>query len=220
MHEFLADMAASGNLSKVVLMTFSEFGRRVYENNSFGTDHGAGNCMFVMGGKVNSGVYGGQPNLEEDSLLDGSLSHAIDFRSVYARIAQDWLKGDAEALFGADDFNDPVLDIQGGMEQLPIFDLAPPTIGDVNGDLNVDAIDIQFVINGALGQETGMETDINADEQTNAVDVQLVINAALGKKSIAKRNTAVPKSRAPRKRGNTPRLAGPVPEHMLGKKLR
>ena len=178
---FLLDMEASGNLDRVVLMTFSEFGRRVEENGSSGTDHGAANCLFVMGGSTIGGIYGGQPDLE--TLQGGNLVHQVDFRSVYSRVLQDWLAVTPEPIFGTSDFNDPVLDIQGGMAKIPIFEVEtppPPLVGDVNADDSVDAIDIQYVINGALGQTVPVDTDINDDGDTNAVDVQTVINAALG----------------------------------------
>ena len=90
-HAFLREMELSGNLNRVVLMTFSEFGRRVGENGSKGTDHGAGNCLFVMGGQVNGGVYGGQPDLREQNLIKGNLKYRIDFRSVYSQIVEGWI---------------------------------------------------------------------------------------------------------------------------------
>ena len=119
---FMGDMNSSGHKNRVVLMTFSEFGRRPQENGSDGTDHGTANCLFVMGNAVNGGVYGGQPDL--DDLLSGNqggnLKHEIDFRSVYSVILNDWLNVDPSLIFGAD-FTDPAFDIQGGISQLPII---------------------------------------------------------------------------------------------------
>jgi uncharacterized protein (DUF1501 family) len=124
---FMGDMYSSGNRNRVVLMTFSEFGRRPQENGSDGTDHGTANCLFVMGNSVNGGVYGGQPDLND--LLagnqGGNLKHAIDFRSVYSVILNDWLSVDPSLIFGADYVN-PAFDIQGGMGQLPIINPNPP----------------------------------------------------------------------------------------------
>jgi len=97
-HAFLTEMDISGNLDRVLLMTFSEFGRRVAENASMGTDHGAASCMFVAGGGVNAGVYGGQPNLT--NLIKGNLRHTVDFRSVYARIIETWFNSSASPIFG------------------------------------------------------------------------------------------------------------------------
>ncbi len=173
---FLKDMEASGNLDRVCIMTFSEFGRRVDENGSKGTDHGAGNSLFVMGGRVLGGVYGGQPNLSD--LIIGNLKHSVDFRSVYSRILLDWFNVDPEPIFGATDYNDPILNIQGGVAQIPIF----KAVGDVNGDGVVNAQDIQKVVNSAIGIENDPLTDLNNDGRTNAADVQLVINAAVAKR--------------------------------------
>jgi uncharacterized protein (DUF1501 family) len=97
---FLTEMELSGNIDRVLVMTFSEFGRRVKENGSGsrrGTDHGAANCLFVMGGQVRGGVYGGQPDLTD--LIKGNLKHKIDFRSVYAKVIEGWLGGRATTVF-------------------------------------------------------------------------------------------------------------------------
>lgn len=177
-HAFLADMEASGNLDRVVLMTFSEFGRRVAENNSSGTDHGTASSLFVMGGQVKGGVYGGQPDLAD--LLSGNLRHHIDFRSVYGRILQDWLEVDPEPIFGTADFKDPVLNIEGGMEELGFLGGGSEgLLGDVNDDGEVNVQDLQLVINDALARETSPATDVNEDTITDAADVQVVINAIL-----------------------------------------
>lgn len=173
---FLNDMDASGDLDRVCIMTFSEFGRRVDENGSKGTDHGGGNCLFVMGGGVVGGVYGDQPDLSD--LIIGNLKHNVDFRSVYSRILQDWFRVDPEPIFGETDYNDPILDIQGGMAKIPIFN----ALGDVNNDGVVNAQDIQKVVNTAIGIENDPLTDVNNDGRTNAADVQLVINAAVAKR--------------------------------------
>lgn len=101
---FLDEMEASGNLDKVMIMTFSEFGRRVEENSSLGTDHGAANSMMIFGGGINGGVYGGQPNLA--NLQRGNLRHDIDFRSVYSYVIEEWLGCDAEPIFGTTVYND------------------------------------------------------------------------------------------------------------------
>lgn len=87
---FFADLKQQGNDKRVVLMTFSEFGRRVAENASAGTDHGKASCMFVAGGGVKGGLYGSHPSLTE--LSQGDLSHTVDFRSVYADVLEGWLR--------------------------------------------------------------------------------------------------------------------------------
>jgi len=87
---FVADLKAQGNFNRVVLMTFSEFGRRVAENGSGGTDHGAAAPLFVTGGAVKAGFYGKTPSLTQ--LSNGDVIHNVDFRSVYATVLQNWLK--------------------------------------------------------------------------------------------------------------------------------
>ncbi len=87
---FFTDLKAQGNDRRVVLMTFSEFGRRVSENASAGTDHGRASCLFVAGGNVKGGLYGKQPSLTD--LDSGDLKHNVDFRGVYASVLEDWLK--------------------------------------------------------------------------------------------------------------------------------
>ncbi|MBI2421971.1 MAG: DUF1501 domain-containing protein [Candidatus Hydrogenedentes bacterium] len=113
---FLQDMADSGNLDRVLLLTFSEFGRRPQENGSNGTDHGTASCLFAMGGGVNGGVYGGQPNLAPltGGNQGGNLEHAVDFRSVYSIVLRDWLQVDPALIFGPD-FTNPAFNIAGGM---------------------------------------------------------------------------------------------------------
>lgn len=87
---FFTDLKQQGNDKRVVLMTFSEFGRRVAENASSGTDHGKASCLFVAGGGVKGGLYGKAPSLTE--LSQGDLNHTVDFRSVYANLLSGWLK--------------------------------------------------------------------------------------------------------------------------------
>lgn len=87
---FVADLKAQGNFGRVMVMTFSEFGRRVSENQSGGTDHGAAAPLFVIGGGVHGGVYGKQPSLTE--LHDGDLIYNVDFRNVYSSVLEHWLR--------------------------------------------------------------------------------------------------------------------------------
>jgi uncharacterized protein (DUF1501 family) len=187
LHNFLYEMSESGNLDRVLMLSFSEFGRRIAENGSSGTDHGAGNCLFALGGPIEKGVYGGQPQIDPDTvnLNNGSLGFEIDFRAVYARVINDWLAGDAEAVFGETDWAS--FDLASHVQEIPfIKDSTPqqPEPEDINSDGDVDATDVQLVVNGALGIPTnGADTDVNDDGETNATDVQRVINAALGIKT-------------------------------------
>ncbi len=95
---FLKEMRDTGNLDRVLILTFSEFGRRINENGSSGTDHGAANVMFAFGGGVNGGVFGGQPDLANP--LRGNLRHSVDFRSVYSAVIENWFGAQAAPVFG------------------------------------------------------------------------------------------------------------------------
>lgn len=95
---FFADLKAQGNYQRVTVMTFSEFGRRVGENASAGTDHGQGSCLFVAGGGVKGGIYGKEPSLSD--LNRGDLKFTTDFRRVYASLLDGWLKTDSGKILG------------------------------------------------------------------------------------------------------------------------
>ena len=86
---FYQDLAAHGDDGRVLTMTFSEFGRRVAENASRGTDHGEAAPLFLVGGGVKGGVYGRHPSL--DDLDNGDVKFTTDFRSVYATVLERWL---------------------------------------------------------------------------------------------------------------------------------
>lgn len=88
---FRDDMKEQGNTGRVLVMTFSEFGRRVSENASGGTDHGAAAPLFILGGKVKAGLLGACPSLAPADLFQGDLRHTVDFRSVYATLLERWL---------------------------------------------------------------------------------------------------------------------------------
>jgi len=96
---FVQDLEAHGVADRVVIMTWSEFGRRVAENGSGGTDHGAAAPMFVIGDPVKGGLYGEQPSLT-DTVDGGNLKFSTDFRSVYQTLIRDWLGGDSAAVLG------------------------------------------------------------------------------------------------------------------------
>jgi uncharacterized protein (DUF1501 family) len=95
---FYTDLAAHGNDKRVVMATFSEFGRRVGENASRGTDHGTASPLFVIGGTVKGGLYGSQPSL--DDLDNGNLKFGTDFRSVYAALLEHWLERPSAPIVG------------------------------------------------------------------------------------------------------------------------
>lgn len=85
---FRSALADAGRWDDVLVMTYSEFGRRAAENGSNGTDHGTAAPHFVLGAKVKGGFFGPAPDLAH--LVDGDLKHVIDYRSLYATAAQTW----------------------------------------------------------------------------------------------------------------------------------
>jgi uncharacterized protein (DUF1501 family) len=105
---FYQDLANQGLANETLIMSFSEFGRRISESSSAGTDHGAGNNVIVLGGSVKGGIYGtaadlnpysGNPTLESNG---NDITYQTDFRSIYATVADNWLQADSRALLGAD----------------------------------------------------------------------------------------------------------------------
>ena len=97
---FTADLKSNNRFEDVMIFTFSEFGRRVAQNASGGTDHGTANNMFLIsGGLQQKGILNALPNLAD--LQDGDLKHQVDFKQVYATILNKWLGADAEAILGA-----------------------------------------------------------------------------------------------------------------------
>ena len=105
---FFTDMDRIGRADDVVMLVFSEFGRRVTENTNLGTDHGTANNMYLIGKQVNGGHYGELPSLVD--LDDGNLVHTTDFRRVYATAISGWLGFDnTESL------------LRGRFEPFPVF---------------------------------------------------------------------------------------------------
>jgi uncharacterized protein (DUF1501 family) len=87
---FFADLREHNKSDNVIMLLFSEFGRRVHDNGS-GTDHGAGGVAFVLGEKVKGGHYGEMPSMKAEHLVQGDLDPNMDFRSVYSTILDKWL---------------------------------------------------------------------------------------------------------------------------------
>lgn len=99
MFAFQRDMEAKGLADRIVILTISEFGRRVAENGSRGTDHGTSTIQFALGTQVKGGLYGAYPSLSKlDS--NGNLIFTTDFRSSYATVLESWLQTDAKAILG------------------------------------------------------------------------------------------------------------------------
>ena len=97
---FAEEMKLAGVWDRMVILTFSEFGRKVIENGSSGTDHGAAESLFVMGGAVNGGQFFGQlPDLAEDARVRRhSLDYNTDFRTIYRSLLQNWMGVPASAM--------------------------------------------------------------------------------------------------------------------------
>lgn len=97
---FYKDLVQHGQADNVVIMTWSEFGRRVEENGSLGTDHGTAAPMFILGNAVNKGIYGEPPGLNN---LDhsGNLKYTVDFRSVYATVLDRWVGASSKDVLGS-----------------------------------------------------------------------------------------------------------------------
>jgi uncharacterized protein (DUF1501 family) len=104
---FLDDLQSAGLAQRVAVLTFSEFGRRVAENGSYGTDHGTAAPVFLAGPKVKAGLVGSTPSLVD--LQDGDLKMGIDFRRVYATVLEKWLDLPAKTA------------LAGTFEPLPLF---------------------------------------------------------------------------------------------------
>jgi uncharacterized protein (DUF1501 family) len=103
---FYMDLRNQGLLNDTLVLQFSEFGRRINENGSQGTDHGAAGLMMAIGGAVRGGIYGTaaslDPNPDNPTLENsgGDVRFETDFRAVYARVLDGWLGADAVSLLG------------------------------------------------------------------------------------------------------------------------
>jgi len=95
--DFFDDLKEHNATENVVLLLFTEFGRRVHDNGS-GTDHGAGGAAFVIGDAIKGGLYGEYPSLAEEKLMDGDLHFNNDFRGLYATLLEDWLDLDSKPI--------------------------------------------------------------------------------------------------------------------------
>ena len=106
---FYNDLSNQGQLSQTLILQFSEFGRRISENGSGGTDHGAASTLFAIGGSVRGGIYGTAPSLNNNDVSNptlenngGDVRFDTDFRSVYARVIDNWLDGNSVSVLDGD----------------------------------------------------------------------------------------------------------------------
>ena len=98
-NDFLADLSEHNASDEVVIMVYSEFGRRVRDNGT-GTDHGAAGVAFVIGDRVNGGMYGTYPSLKQGDLSQGDLNPNYDFRGFYSSLVEGWLGLDPVPIVG------------------------------------------------------------------------------------------------------------------------
>ncbi len=128
---FYADLAASGDAERTLAVTFSEFGRRVAENGSDGTDHGTAAPLFLFGPKAVGGLYGDGPDL---GTLDrtGNIAHETDFRQIYATLLQSWFGLDAATTTGI---------LGGDYQPLALLDTSPPVASGPTPEADALALD-------------------------------------------------------------------------------
>ena len=106
--DFFQDIRDHDASDNVVMLVFTEFGRRIRDNGS-GCDHGAGGGSFIIGDRVNGGLYAEYPSLDLDKQTDGDMAHTYDFRGLYTTLLEQWMDVEAAPIVG------------GHYEQLPIF---------------------------------------------------------------------------------------------------
>ena len=104
----MRDLERIGRAKDVTLLVFSEFGRRVPENTSLGTDHGTANHVYLVGQGVKGGHHGQAPNLNALN-AEGNVVHTTDFRRVYASVMENWMGANSQAL------------LNGRFDTLPVF---------------------------------------------------------------------------------------------------
>jgi uncharacterized protein (DUF1501 family) len=116
---FQDDLALLGLEEKVLTMTFTEFGRRVHSNASYGTDHGSATPIFLFGKGLKGGILGTNPDLSD--LNQGNLKYAIDYRNVYTSVVQDWFGASDAAMqaTGFDEWTSSKLDLFGSPTGIP-----------------------------------------------------------------------------------------------------
>ena len=98
--DFFADLREHDAADEVVMLVFSEFGRRIRDNGN-GTDHGSGGGAFLIGERVNGGFYSDYPSMEPSKQLNGDLSFNNDFRSLYSSVLDQWLGIDPKVILNS-----------------------------------------------------------------------------------------------------------------------
>jgi hypothetical protein len=114
---FYQDLIALGVADRVAGLCFSEFGRRVRENASLGTDHGTAAPLFMFGKPITGGIHGHQPSLTD--LENGDLKHVFDYRQIYASLLEQWLMGDSTQILGGAFSTVPIVKASTKVEDRP-----------------------------------------------------------------------------------------------------
>ena len=97
--DFYHDLSQNAASDNLILLVFTEFGRRVHDNGS-GTDHGSGGVAFIIGDQIKGGLYGQYPSLAPDQLLEGDLHYNNDFRGLYSTLLEQWMGLDPQPIVG------------------------------------------------------------------------------------------------------------------------
>ncbi len=140
---FMADMATYGKANQVTGMTFSEFGRRVLQNASYGTDHGTAAPVIFFGGALNGGVYGSSPSLPATPTSNTQVNMQYDFRQLYATILQKWMCVSATQ-------SQSLLNITSTLNTpVPLFNSValPNESIDISASWNGNAAEVDFFVN-------------------------------------------------------------------------
>lgn len=155
---FLQDIERLGRMADVTIMTFSEFGRRLAQNGSGGSDHGIAAPMLLLGGSLNSGLHGTYPSLTD--LSNGDLKMHVDFRSVYQAVLQSWLNVPSSGILGG---TFPALDLFGDP-------CSPrPNVGISVAPAGPDQLNVTVTAGNKPGQSTNRLKTLAFSAATNAV---------------------------------------------------
>jgi uncharacterized protein (DUF1501 family) len=163
--------------NRVVGMTFSEFGRRIKENDSFGTDHGTAAPLFVFGTCINTSIYGKNPTITDNVGNDEGVAMQYDFRSVYASLLMDWFKSpksdikkilfddfqhipfikDCDTISDTTEFNQN--ELVANISPNPAADYINLTFNAQNGFASADIFDVRgFVVKNIFSKNISSET--------------------------------------------------------------
>ncbi|MEM8583095.1 MAG: DUF1501 domain-containing protein, partial [Bacteroidota bacterium] len=182
---FQADLEAQGLHERVLTMTFSEFGRRIRSNESFGTDHGTAAPLFLMGPCVQSGVLGESPEIPEEAEIAEGVALQYDFRDIYGTVFEDWFQLEPEEVvdvLGHDYVHLPILagcQSPSSVADNPIQDLQAqiwpnPTAGQARISFRLETTGlVSLAVSNAEGRLVlqGFERTLQAGEHEFPLDL-------------------------------------------------